>query len=349
MPEATIDDTLRHLEEGQLPEIPVTEVGGFLLDRFGFVGEFTPLKSEFDQMYRCEVRPHEEYIIRISGSLDGEALDFQRAVLATIAKSDPGLPIPRLVPSRLGNTVEYILSNTSTNAVRVFTCLNGIPVRDTGKSSIQLELLGKTLARLDKALSTVTHSSQGNTRLWDLRRATSLRPLVDLAQSTSKRRLLNSVLDEADSIVNPRMSSLRQQVIHADYNGKNVLVNPQNPSQVAGIIDFGDAVRTALVAEISFAICRYSLEDAARMLGAYHSINPLSRTEIETIYHIVCTRLCMASLVQTWRSSRGDPRSQNMDMASDELTGSLDAIRSIGALRVTQFYLEACQLSAGRK
>jgi Ser/Thr protein kinase RdoA (MazF antagonist) len=168
-----------------------------------------------------------------------------------------------------------------------------------------------------------------------------------LAPSASKRRILNVVLDEADAILIPRIPLLRQQIIHADYNGKNVLVNPQDTNEVTGIIDFGDAVRSALVADIAFAICRYSLEDAAQMLGAYHSINPLSRIEIEMIFYIVCTRLCMASLVQAWRASRDDPRSLNMDMGSDELTSSLDAIRSIGALHATRVYFEACQRPAG--
>jgi Ser/Thr protein kinase RdoA (MazF antagonist) len=90
VPELTIDDTLRQLEEVQIPDFPVTYVKRFLLDRFGFSGELTPLKSEFDQMFRCEVRLSHGYIVRISGASETEeTLDFQHAVLTGIAQSDP--------------------------------------------------------------------------------------------------------------------------------------------------------------------------------------------------------------------------------------------------------------------
>lgn len=344
----TIDDTLRRLEEVEVPEFPIADVERFVLDRFGLSGRLISLKSEFDQMYRCEVRPGDEYIIRISASSESvETLEFQQAVLCGIARSDPELPVPRQVQSTCGRLVEYMGSDTSNNAVRVFNCLDGIPIKDTKKSLAQRESLGKTLARLDKALATVSHPSVGNTLLWDFRQASLFRPLVELSSSTSQRRVFADVLDEADSVVNTTIPSLRQQVIHFDYNVKNVLVDPNNTSEITGIIDFGDALRTALVADISIAICRYPVEEAAQMLAAYHSVNPLSAIEIQMIYYLVCTRLCMASLVQTWRVSRSAARSQNMGVGVNELNGLLDTIRSAGFKKVTRLFLDACQLSAG--
>ena len=85
----------------------------------------------------------------------------------------------------------------------------------------------------------------------------------------------------------PRVRKLRHQIIHQDAHGGNVLVDPDNPTNITGIIDFGDMLYGSLVAEI--AVATDSAEVKIDLLpdvicetaAGFDSVLPLEAEEID--------------------------------------------------------------------
>ena len=93
-------------------------------------------------------------------------------------------------------------------------------------------------------------------------------------------------LDHLDATVAPVLSGLRQQVVHNDLNHHNVLLNPDNPDRVTGVVDFGDMVKTPLIIDLAVAasyqthLGEDALASVCDIVGAYHTIRPLERREV---------------------------------------------------------------------
>ncbi|MGO4777959.1 phosphotransferase, partial [Lysobacter sp. 2RAB21] len=81
--------------------------------------------------------------------------------------------------------------------------------------------------------------------------------IADAAQ----RRCLEQVLDTYDSRVAPTLGRLRHGVIHNDANDWNLLVADPAQGAIAGLIDFGDAAHSPLIAELAVGCCYAMLDE----------------------------------------------------------------------------------------
>src|SRR6185295_9073524 len=87
--------------------------------------------------------------------------------------------------------------------------------------------------------------------------------------SASRRALVQRLFRPYQEEVAPRWAKLPAQIIHNDANDYNVLVagRPDEPDRAVGLIDFGDLVFTARVAEVAIAAA-YAMLPAADPLAA---------------------------------------------------------------------------------
>ena len=102
--------------------------------------------------------------------------------------------------------------------------------------------------------------------------------------------------------------SISAGLIHGDITISNIIVSPNTNSdqspQLQGIIDFGDALYTHLIYEISAALasimeCQCSMEPieaAGHFLAGYQSIFPLDDTEKQVLYVCVLSRMAQVEL-----------------------------------------------------
>jgi Ser/Thr protein kinase RdoA (MazF antagonist) len=97
-------------------------------------------------------------------------------------------------------------------------------------------------------------------------------------------------------------------VIHADANDSNVLVDPGDRERIAGVVDFGDMVHSALVNDLAVAVASVipggpdPLADAGSVVAGYHTVTPLAEEEIALLFDLTATRLVMSVLISAWRS-----------------------------------------------
>src|SRR5690606_15883573 len=88
-----------------------------------------------------------------------------------------------------------------------------------------------------------------------------------------------------------------------DYN---VLIRD---GKVAGLIDFGDIIYSALINNLAIA-CTYAmlhtdrpLQVAATIVKGYHEAYPLNENELRVIYYLIAARLCISVTQSAWNDS----------------------------------------------
>jgi Ser/Thr protein kinase RdoA (MazF antagonist) len=132
-------------------------------------------------------------------------------------------------------------------ALRVFDFVDGPVLARTTPDAEQLAEVGAVLGRLDVALARFTHPADGRGLVWDIRHFHHLTGLVEHTPDPEHRRAAREVFRLFGDTVVPRLSDLETQMIHGDYSPHNVVVDPRGRDYVTGVIDFGDAVRSAVI------------------------------------------------------------------------------------------------------
>ena len=139
--------------------------------------------------------------------------------------------------------------------------------------------------------------------------------------------------------VAPPLAKARHQFVHNDLNSGNVLVDPANESVVAGIIDFGDAVHTALVADVAIAavaqiIDGFSPQEAvADLVRGYQEIEPLLAPELEILNGLIAARMVSAVITSEWHRAK-NPQSKHFSaFGGDFIRFALDRIPKYAGCR----------------
>ena len=99
-------------------------------------------------------------------------------------------------------------------------------------------------------------------------------------------------------------------MVFNDLNWANVLVDPEDPERVTGIIDFGDLVHSNLVIDVAVAaayLCRDDgdpLADVRRLLRGYHAVTPIRAEEFRLLPDLIQMRNVLSITIANWRASR---------------------------------------------
>jgi Ser/Thr protein kinase RdoA (MazF antagonist) len=146
--------------------------------------------------------------------------------------------------------------------------------------------------------------------LWDIQHALRTRELSTHTRSAADRDLCERTLDRFERGLAREFGGLRRQVIHNDLNPHNLLVDPANPDELTGIIDFGDIVLAPLIDEVAVASAYLltaspaALGTVPEFLAAYHSILPLQAGEIAALPQLIELRHAITILITNWRAAR---------------------------------------------
>lgn len=279
---------------------------------FGVTGQVLRLTSERDRNFRIMADDGRQYVLKIANSAEPAAVTrFQTDALLHIEKVAPNLPAPRIVRTCDGAS-ELLLdfASDASSVVRLLTFLEGEPLHKVERSSPQRRNIAACLGHLDRALGTAPPPPPGHELQWDIKNALKLRAHLDAISDVARRRRIEKILDDFEAHVAPALGRLRSQVIHNDFNPHNILMAPEDLTQVSGILDFGDMVETPLVIDLAVA-CSYQVGAAAHPLAtiaefvsAYHAVNPLEPAEWDVLFDLIQARLATTVVVTGWRARR---------------------------------------------
>ncbi len=266
---------------------------------FGITGTPLPLISERDLNFRLTT-PSAQYVLKLANPAEPAAVThFQTAALLHLEPTT--LPVPRVIRTLTGQTE----APTPHGILRLLTWLEGQPQYLAPRTARQRHAIGTIAAKLSLGLHGFHHPAATHVLQWDIKHATNLRPLLPHVPEAI-RPLATETLNRFDRDILPHLPTLRTQVVHNDLNPHNVLVDPTDTDQIAGILDFGDMVQTPLICDAAVTACYQidpanplqSLLDVAR---AYHAQLPLTPLEIRLLPDLVATRMLTSLTIASAR------------------------------------------------
>lgn len=204
----------------------------------------------------------------------------------------------KVIPTLDGKVLSEINQNGNRYYVRMLTFLTGEFWYALPHKSKELhENLGRFLGKMDFELNRFSHPSLHRRHTWDISTAQDASKKMHFIKNHHKRRIADYFLLQFETEVLPKISSLRHAYVHNDANDYNVMVSD---NAIVGLIDFGDAVYTALINNLAIA-CTYAMlheEDpltvAENMVKGYHSAYSLTSEEVDLLYYLIATRLVIS-------------------------------------------------------
>jgi len=272
------------------------------------------LDTEKDDTFMVKSDEGKKFILKVANpSEDAEEIDFQTELLAYITEHDASLPVPKTVPSLNGSLHPTFTDNAGqVRQVRLMTYLEGTPLDRTHSTECEREHIGEVLGRLRLACTGFSHLGDSRVLAWDVQHLKELQHLLPEIADDEKRAMLEQGMARYMELL-PRIRELRTQVLHNDFSQSNIVVDHKAPGFVTGIIDFGDAVKTAIAIDVSTALLNQLPRhaDGARgedlfaagkdVLKGYLRVTELTEEELELIPHLTMARVIARTLITHWR------------------------------------------------
>lgn len=309
------------------------------------------LVSERDQNFLLTGADGSRSILKIANIAEPRDVTlFQVEALLHIEKhGSPDLGVPRIHRTINGDSSIDIGTEQGTHICRLVSFLPGSLMEDRDADAVVARSLGEILAKLDMALQDFTHSGEQQALLWDMKQAPALRRLLQYVDDEEVRVLLAATLDEFDGATAPRFASLPWQVIHNDANPANVLLT--DDGEVAGLIDFGDMLRSPRIIELGVAASYLRVDSGnplalfVELVAGYHAVAPLGRDEVSVLHSLIKTRLASTLLILAWRRHLRGPDDEYLVAANESEASALPFLRrltEIPAENAAAIYSQVC-------
>lgn len=295
-----------------LPLVSAARAESLARERFGIVGHAERLTGERDENFwmRTEVGPG--YVLKVANPAESpEITDLQIAALLHVERVDPSLPCARVLRCKDGRAqTRFIDENGADRTAVLYSFLPGKPLLHARRSPGQRAACGRLLARLGHALRDFAHPASHRALVWDLRQLPTVQPLLAEVPGLLEAEFIRSFLAGFAAGIAPRLATLRNQFVHNDFNARNVIVDPADESRVVGVIDFGDAVHTALAADVAvgavgqLAAPETADESIREFVRAYCEVEPLSAEELAILPRLIAGRIVQNVVMTSWHRAR---------------------------------------------
>ena len=294
------------------PPVSTTRAESLALEQFGIRGQAVRLTGERDENFWIRTQLGPGYVLKVANAAElPEITDLQIAALQHVERVDPSLPCARVLHCKDGRTqARFIDENDTARTVVLYSFLPGKPLLNARRSPIQRAACGRLLARLGRALRNFEHPASHRALVWDLRRLPELQELLREIPGLLEAEFIGGFLAEFAAQISPRLARLRSQFVHNDFNARNVIVDAADESQVVGVIDFGDSVHTALVADVAVGVIgqlaapETADESIREFVRAYCEVEPLSSEELAILPRLIAGRIVQNVVMTSWYRAR---------------------------------------------
>lgn len=292
-----------------------------------------------------------EYVLRVARPEERQALECQNALLQHIAERDPGLPVPRVVAAVDGERCIPVRVGQSRLLARLLTWLPGTPLAEVRHLSAELLAdLGSVAGRLTSVTAEFGYPST-QPHYWELTNSADvLAECLPYVTDPSLREAIGASQEWLQANAE-RLKGLPKAVVHQDVNAFNVLVTRSNlKTRVSGVIDFGDTLRTARVADLAVllaGVLRVSdrpLAAVTEVARTYYAACALSNDELDLVFPLAVARLAAVAATAARLSADaapGDPRHRSAGMAT-KVAGLMRIPTAVGTAAIRR----ACGLPA---
>jgi hydroxylysine kinase len=328
------------------PQLDAKALLTLAANHWGVTGTLTRLTSERDLNHRLDSR-EASFTLKLANSAEPVRMtDFQTAALLHVARTDPGLSIPRVLPTLDGRHVIPLPEG----ALRLLTWCPGMPLARLPLSPALASTIGDALARLTLALQGFDHPGADHVLLWDIKQFPRLAPLVPDLPSDLQASI-TGFRHRFQTTIAPALIDLPAQVVHSDFNLHNLLADPADPSRITGILDFGDMVRTHRICDLAVsAAYLVDPEDPLTLLlplvTAYNARLPLFPAELALLPDLIRARMLTSLAISTWRAARYPDNAEYILRNAPTARAGLAAFAATDADRLADALRHACESPA---
>lgn len=341
------------LFDRNLPEIEPAEAARLLRTHYGIDAKLHELRSERDVNFRADTDDG-QYVLRFANADDDEdVIGFQVDALQHVRARDPSLPVPAVLPDRQGRLLHRVTTESgASHILRLVSYLPGNPVEDTPVTLRTWRKTGGLMGRLNIALGSFYHpAAKANDHPWDTANCLRFQPLTKHIADASARRTVNTVFNRFREHVKPRLDASRHQVIHQDGHPGNVLVDPEDPEHVTGLIDFGDMVYGPVIADLAVVPDKTEtssdswLDVICNAVIGFDAVFPLQENEVDLLFDVICARHALGATIVAARNAIHQDQPRHIE-SNTFFTEALDQLLTIGVESGTREIRRACRFPA---
>lgn len=340
--------------EHPAPSLPEPEAVRIARELYGLTATARSLPGEYDDNFHLGTPAGEEFTLKVMRvGVAPDFIDMQCQALARVAQRAPSLALPRVCKTQAGETIGKV--QVADGTLRLVWMLTYVPGRPWAQINPHTPALGFSLGRLlgsiDGALAEFDHPAGHRELKWDLARAGWIRDSLHYIRDPEGRELVRRLMKMYETEVAPTLPALRRSVIHNDANDYNVLVSESRvePREVVSVIDFGDMLHTHTVGEVAVAAAyallgeRDALAAATQVVAGYHSVFPLTETEIALLFPLLCARLCVSVTNSAYRKTL-EPRDPYVTINEQPAWDALGRLAALHPRFAHYTFRQACGL-----
>ncbi|WP_102222671.1 phosphotransferase [Acidimangrovimonas sediminis] len=295
--------------------IALPAVREMIADHYGLTGEVTPLSAEKDQLFDLRAdgprTDGRRLLFRITHPTEtDEEAALQIAVLEHLARVAPDIPVQRLVPTRAGAPMARIRDQGGAGRnLRLVTWLDGALFRHSRAGLVQAQALGAAWAGLSRSLEGFDHPGLQRQSPWNLREAGTTRAALSGLADADRRDALARLHDRLAPGLEAGFAALPLCPVHNDFSGDNILVDPQRPERLTGILDFGDLTASHRICDVAVAACDFleggedPLARSAAFVAGFAEAQPLTEIERALVFDLILMRLFLRIAIAELRAA----------------------------------------------
>lgn len=262
---------------------------------YGLHGSVQRVAGE-NENYLIETPDGEKFVLKLaSEGTTRERIHMEHTMMQALLESDLGVALPQYVPDRSGNLMTSLkIDDGPAQLARLLAFIPGEPWGEKAPASTELlYALGKLIAGVAEVFSPLDLPEARKSHNWDLTAAEAHRSEVNLIPDPVRRRLAVLQFERLAASAQD-LATVPHGLIHGDLNDEHLLIKD---GQIAGILDFGDALHNPLICDLAISLTYVLLYEpdqwtaGAQVVSGYHTERPLTRMEIELLYPLICGRL----------------------------------------------------------
>ncbi len=335
-----------------VPQLPEDEVREVIGERYDVAGELRALSSERDQNFQVSRNNGTQCVLKISNVLEeAGVIDFQTSALRHLEQRNASLPVPRVVPDRDGNSYGTIMfADGSRHIVHMLGFLPGMPmsVMPASHEAKTRRNIGRLVADVDIAFQGFFHPAAAYHHPWNMGVCDRFTPFAKYIENADSRRMVEEILTHGSENVLPGVRALRHQVVHQDGHDGNILVRPENPHEISGLIDFGDMVYGSIATEVAIAAdgcgrgSNNPVDAMCDIIAGYDAVLPLSTAEVDSLFDLIVLRNALSAVIVSARIAISPDDAIDVDWLPP-LFERMASLRDVGRRGVTQAFRDACR------
>ena len=339
------------------PTFAVPRLASMAREHWGLVGELSELSSYADRNYLLTTDAGARWVLKASSDKRGVS-ELQTAALRHLADRPSAKLVPSVLETRDGQTQVASFDDVDRACTLwVIGFIEGQLWSQLAAPTPALrEALGAALGQLDLDLADFVHPAMHQSERWNLCEADWIADELHAIPSGHRRELVIDALAQFQARVSPRLLELPRQLIHGDANDKNIIVGrgeSNEPYELNGLIDFGDARAAPAICELAIALAYAGMvpeavQACAEVCVGYHRRRPIWGIELDLLYDLVRMRLAV-SVVSSALARKSDPDNEHALTSETEAWSLLGKLTEFGRRAITKYLGDACGLSAGAR